>query len=74
MNRYEAAIIACVRQGVAERLTLDQLKAPLIDQLAVAIVGAARASGARVEDVLEIVRHDLDQRTAHHVDQIRPRR
>ena len=74
MNRYEAAITACVRQAVAERLTAEQINTPLIEQLAVILAGTADTTGAKLDDLLEIVRHKLDERTAHHAHQIRSRR
>lgn len=66
MNNYEAAINACVRTGVSERLTFDQLSAPLMEQLAFLILGTSRSTGARPEDILEIVRHKLDLKVVEH--------
>lgn len=73
MNRYEMAVTSCVRQAVAEKLSAEQINTPLVEQLAVILAGTAEATGARIDDLVEIVRHQLDQRVAHHVNQIRSR-
>jgi len=73
VTRYEAAITSCVRTGVAEKLTMEQLSQPLVDQLAVIIVGTTEVTGAKLDDLVEIIRHQLDQRVSHHAHQIRSR-
>lgn len=73
MNNYDAAILSCVRTGVGERLTTEQLYAPLIDQIAMILAASQRTTGAKIDDLVEIVRHQLDQRVMFHVDQLRTR-
>lgn len=71
-DQYAAAIDLCVEQAVREKMTTEQVFEPLIKQLAKVAVATARTQGFKPEYLVEIIRHELDQKVVDY-DQINPR-
>lgn len=61
MNNYEKAIDLCVRTGMAERLSCEDLTLPLIKQLGFVAMTYASSTGAKLDDVIEILHMKLDE-------------
>lgn len=63
MNNYEKAIETCVRTAMGERLSCEDMTQPLVKQLAVIAILFAKATGTKLDDIVEIIHHNLDEET-----------
>lgn len=73
MNPYVAAVNQNVQNAVGHGLTASQLAEPLINNLAKIAWSTAKQHNLNLEDIVEIMRHNLDQRVTHYANQCRPR-
>ena len=70
-EHYAYAVAMCVQQGIAEKMTTSEILEPLITQIAKVAAATARSQKFKVDDLIEIVRHDLDRKVTEY-DRLNP--